>query len=83
MMLHGFDVPGILHDNYLTRPYDDWKKKDQVHVILTNPPFGGTEEEGTELNFPQKFRTKETADLFLGLIIKLLKGWRKSSRCFA
>jgi len=46
---------------------------DQMEVILTNPPFGGTEEEGTELNFPQKFRTKETADLFLVLILKLLK----------
>jgi len=44
-----------------------------VDIILTNPPFGGTEEDGTEQNFPQKFRTKETADLFLALIIKLLK----------
>jgi len=44
-----------------------------VDIILTNPPFGGTEEDGTEQNFPQKFRTKETSDLFLALIIKLLK----------
>jgi type I restriction enzyme M protein len=42
-------------------------------VILTNPPFGGVEEPGVEMNFPQKFRTKETADLFLVLIMRLLK----------
>jgi type I restriction enzyme M protein len=38
-----------------------------------NPPFGGVEEDGTDSNFPTKFRTKETADLFLALIIKMLK----------
>jgi type I restriction enzyme M protein len=73
LMLHDIEVPGILHDNYLTIPYSDWTRKDQVDVIVTNPPFGGTEEEGTDLNFPNKFRTKETADLFLVLILKLLK----------
>ena len=44
-----------------------------MDIILTNPPFGGIEKDGTETNFPAKFRTKETADLFLALIIKLLK----------
>ncbi len=73
LMLHDIEVPGIRHDNYLVRPYNDWSSKDRVDVIVTNPPFGGTEEEGTDLNFPQKFRTKETADLFLVLILKLLK----------
>ena len=41
--------------------------------MLTNPPFGGKEEDGIESNFPQHFRTKETADLFLALIVRLLK----------
>jgi len=44
-----------------------------VDIVVTNPPFGGVEEDGTETNFPAKFRTKETADLFLALILKLLK----------
>jgi len=73
LMLHGFDLPAVRRDNMLTMPYSDWGKKDRVDIILMNPPFGGTEEDGTENNFPQKFRTKETADLFLALIIKLLK----------
>jgi type I restriction enzyme M protein len=44
-----------------------------VDIVLTNPPFGGKEEDGVESNFPAHFRTKETADLFLALIIRLLK----------
>jgi type I restriction enzyme M protein len=44
-----------------------------VDVIITNPPFGGMEEDGIETNFPATFRTKETADLFLLLIMHLLK----------
>lgn len=73
LMLHGFDVPVVRRDNYLSKPYSDWGAKDRVDIILTNPPFGGVEEDGTETNFPQKFRTKETADLFLVLLIRLLK----------
>jgi type I restriction enzyme M protein len=44
-----------------------------MEVIVTNPPFGGMEEDGIEMNFPQAFRTRETADLFLVLIMHLLK----------
>lgn len=73
LMLHGFDVPAVRRDNLLSKPYADWSGNDKVDIILTNPPFGGVEEDGTETNFPQKFRTKETADLFLALIIRLLK----------
>lgn len=73
LMLHGFDLPAVQRGNYLAKPYSDWGKKDKIDIILTNPPFGGVEEDGTETNFPVKFRTKETADLFLALIIKLLK----------
>jgi len=44
-----------------------------VDVIVANPPFGGTEEDGIENNFPAEFRTRETADLFMALFIRLLK----------
>ena len=40
---------------------------------MTNPPFGGQEEVGVEGNFPKHFRTRETADLFLALICRILK----------
>ena len=74
MMIHGIEVPsGIVHGNTLSRPLRDYGPKDQVDVIVTNPPFGGTEEEGIENNFPSEFRTRETALLFLVLLIELLK----------
>ncbi len=74
LIVHGIDVPtGLRHDNTLARPLRDLGPKDRVDVILTNPPFGGMEEDGIENNFPADFRTRETADLFLVLLIELLK----------
>jgi len=74
MLFHGIPVPSqIRHDNTLARPLRDYGPKDRVDVIVTNPPFGGMEEDGIEQNFPQAFRTRETADLFLVLIMHMLK----------
>ncbi len=74
MILHGIDTPtNIRRDNTLSRPLRDYTNKDRVDVVVTNPPFGGMEEDGIENNFPATFRTRETADLFLTLIIHLLK----------
>jgi len=74
MILHGIDTPsGIVHGNTLEKPYRDYGEKDRVPVIATNPPFGGMEQDGIEGNFPANLRTRETADLFMALIIKLLK----------
>ena len=72
MMLHGIEVPvQIRHDNTLNKPLSSWDS--DIDVIVTNPPFGGTEESGIETNFPAEFQTRETADLFLQLIIEVLK----------
>jgi type I restriction enzyme M protein len=74
LMLHGIDVPSnVRHGNTLARPLRDWGPKERVDVIVTNPPFGGMEEDGIESNFPSEFRTRETADLFLVLLMKILK----------
>ena len=74
MLLHGIEDPSFVrHDNTLARPYISYTQSDRVDIVLTNPPFGGREEDGIELNFPTHFRTRETADLFLALIIRLLK----------
>lgn len=74
MLLHGIEVPSqIRHDNTLARPLRDYGPRDRVDVVLTNPPFGGMEEDGIESNFPTSYRTRETADLFLVLIMHLLK----------
>ena len=73
LILHDIEVPNLLFDDSLSRPLTDHKAKDHVDVILANPPFGGVVANGNENNFPQNFRTKESADLFLILMIHLLK----------
>lgn len=74
MILHGIDTPiSIRHDNTLSYPLISWGPQQRVDVIVTNPPFGGMEEDGIESNFPAAFRTRETADLFLVLIMQMLK----------
>ncbi|WP_338589381.1 N-6 DNA methylase [Shewanella khirikhana] len=71
MLLHGIEVPvQIKHGNTLSQPLSSWDN--DVDVIITNPPFGGTEEDGIEKNFPADMQTRETADLFLQLIIEIL-----------
>ena len=71
MMLHGIEVPvQIRHDNTLNKPLSSWDN--DVNVIVSNPPFGGTEEQGIEKNFPSELQTRETADLFLQLIVEIL-----------
>lgn len=74
LMLHGIEIPSnVKHSNTLSRPLISWEQSERVEVIVTNPPFGGMEEDGIETNFPQELRTRETADLFLILIMRLLK----------
>jgi type I restriction enzyme M protein len=74
MLLHGIEDPSFVrHDNTLARPYISYTQSDRVDIVLTNPPFGGREEDGIESNFPKQFQTRETADLFLALIVRLLK----------
>lgn len=74
LIVHGIDVPsGVVHDNTLSRPLRDIGARDRVDVVVTNPPFGGMEEDGIENNFPAEYRTRETADLFLLLIMEILR----------
>src|SRR4051794_23401187 len=52
MLLHNVRDPGFVrHDNALARPYVSYTDSDRVDVVLTNPPFGGREEDGIESNF--------------------------------
>jgi type I restriction enzyme M protein len=70
LLLHGVEVPqAVQHANTL----QVWKDLPPVDYILTNPPFGGLEEAAVASGFPVNFRTTETADLFLYLIIEKLK----------
>src|SRR4030042_1679317 len=73
LILHDIVLPKIIFRDSLERPLSSYKEKDRVDVILANPPFGGIVANNNEKNFPQNFRTKESADLFLILMIHLLK----------
>ena len=54
MLLHGIEDPSFVrHDNTLARPYISYGAADRVDIVLTNPPFGGREEDGIESNFPE------------------------------
>jgi type I restriction enzyme M protein len=73
LLLHGIDNPNIKRDNGLKTPLKEIGDDDRYEVIVTNPPFGGEEEAGIQLNFPEATRTSETALLFLQFIMRSLK----------
>jgi type I restriction enzyme M protein len=73
LILHDMEVPNIRFGDALDKPLSSFTEKNRVNAILANPPFGGIVANNNETNFPQNYRTKESADLFLILMIHLLK----------
>ncbi|MFI0418654.1 class I SAM-dependent DNA methyltransferase [Spongiactinospora sp. 9N601] len=73
LTLHGIPSPKVLHANSLRVMIDEKGPGSQVDVILTNPPFGGEEEDSIAKSFPSGYQTRETAWLFLHAVIKKLK----------
>jgi len=73
LILHDMENPNVEYTNTLNRQYSDIGAKDRVDVILANPPFGASVEDGIENNFPAHLRTRETADLFLVYMARILK----------
>ncbi len=73
LILHDIEVPNVDYTDSLNREYTSIGQKDRVDVILANPPFGASVTDGAETNFPQNFRTTESADLFLMLMVRYLK----------
>ncbi|GAB2668952.1 N-6 DNA methylase [Flavihumibacter cheonanensis] len=73
LILHDIEVPNITFRDALDQPLTNYTEKHRVNAILANPPFGGIVANNNEANFPQTYRTKESADLFLIMMIHLLK----------
>lgn len=73
LILHDIEVPNVLYIDSLNREYTSIGAKDRIDVILANPPFGASVSDGVETNYPAQFRTTESADLFLLLMIRYLK----------
>jgi hypothetical protein len=46
-LLHGIDIPDkVDHRNTLAKAWNDWSNNDKVDCVITNPPFGGMEDDG-------------------------------------
>lgn len=79
LILHGLEAPlNVRRGNSLANSIRDITQKDRVDVVVTNPPFGGIEQEMIKKGFPAQYQTSETADLFLIMIIELLKNGGKA-----
>jgi type I restriction enzyme M protein len=64
LLLHGVDGAQLRRGNALPFSLAE-QRRDNVSVILTNPPFGGEEELTVQDSYPRAMRTAETAWLFL------------------
>ncbi|EJW89547.1 type I restriction-modification system DNA-methyltransferase [gut metagenome] len=73
LLLHDIEAPNIANCDSLGINVADFKENDKVDVIGMNPPYGGSTEESVKSNFPTQYRSSETADLFIALIMYRLK----------
>lgn len=71
MIFHGVAAPNIIRGNTLAENLSSIQERDRKHVILANPPFGGSERAEVLQNFD--IRTNETAYMFMQHFIKMLK----------
>jgi type I restriction enzyme M protein len=76
LVLHGVSAPNVQRCNTLQEGLPEVKER--YDVILTNPPFGGTENRQTQHNFP--VRASATELLFLQHVMARLAP-RDGSRC--
>lgn len=75
LMLHGIDDPRTIRVNTLEQDIRNVSPSAQHEVILTNPPFGGSENPQVQQNFPA--RSAATEMLFLQhCMAKLADGGR-------
>ena len=72
IMLHGIKEPDIHHMDSLSHPMSDYQEEGKLNTIAMNPPFGGATDAATAKNFKQEYRSSETADLFMVLIMQRL-----------
>lgn len=73
LLLHEISQPNIVRTNTLGKPLGEISTDNQYDIIMTNPPFGGEEEEGIALNLPMGMQTSSTALAFLLYIMASLK----------
>lgn len=78
LLLHDIEAPNVRNCDSLGTKMSDFNESDKVDVIAMNPPYGGATEAATKLNFKAEYRSSETADLFLVLIMYRLKKYGRA-----
>ena len=78
MMLHGIPEPNIERVNTLETPPRDIPESTKVNIIMTNPPFGGEEQDSIKRKFPAGYQTKDTA---LGFLLHCIARTHDDGRC--
>ena len=72
VLLHGIKDPDLSHMDSLGKSMSDYEEEGKVNVIAMNPPYGGATSSSTKNNFKAEYRSSETADLFMVLIMQRL-----------
>ena len=77
IMLHGIKDPQLYHMDSLGKNMSEYQEEGKLDTIAMNPPYGGATDTATKMNFKAEYRSSETADLFMVLIMQRLnKGGR-------
>ena len=77
IMLHGIKDPMLFHMDSLGKNMSEYQEEGKLDTIAMNPPYGGATDAATKMNFKAEYRSSETADLFMVLIMQRLnKGGR-------
>ncbi|EFO9429249.1 SAM-dependent DNA methyltransferase [Campylobacter upsaliensis] len=77
LLINGIENPNLKHGNaFEFSNFEDLdinaKKYPKFDLILMNPPYGGNELSNDIKKFPTEYRSSETADLFMALIMHRL-----------
>ena len=72
IMLHGIKDPDFFHMDSLGKNMSTYQEEGKLDTIAMNPPYGGATDAATKMNFKQEYRSSETADLFMVLIMQRL-----------
>ena len=77
LLINGIENPNLKHGNaFEFSNFEDFDinltKYPKFDIILMNPPYGGNERNDDIKHFPQEYKSSETADLFMALILHRL-----------
>lgn len=73
-LINGLENPNLDHDSAFDsfQNPDEFEDVPQFDIIAMNPPYGGSEKKDILSHFPAPYRSSETADLFMALIMQSL-----------